>query len=148
MPFSQKSSTQLRRLRPTAKTLPQKGTMKFPVASTKWATLIDQQGHHSTKWERVWNGNLSLSHLNTTGNTGWPKLVESDSVRAVPIRSRSLNSTQGRLVMSSAVGIQSDLSTTYKSEVTMTKAVNRKEDKWEKGEVRQRATLPFPPPTP
>ena len=142
MPFSQKGITQLRRLRPTAKTLPQKGTMKFPVASTKWATLIDQQGHHSTKWERVWNGNLSLSHLNSTGNTGWPKLVESDSVRAVPIWSRSLNSTQGRLVMSSAVGIQSDLSTTYKSEVTMTKAVNRKEDKWEKGEVRQRLYIP------
>ncbi|MBT6726547.1 MAG: hypothetical protein HN867_10285 [Deltaproteobacteria bacterium] len=69
---------------------------------------------------------------------GWPKLVESDSVRAVPIWLRSLNSTQGRLVMSSTVGIQSDLSTTYKSEVTMTKAVNCKGGKWEKGEVRQR----------
>ena len=90
----------------------------------------------------VRNGNLSLLHLNSTGNMGWPKLVESDSVRAVPIWSRSLNSTQGRLVMSSAVGIQSDLSTTYKSEVTMTKAVNRKEDKWEKGEVRQRLYIP------
>ena len=88
------------------------------------------------------NGNLSLSHLNSTGNTGWPKLVESDSVRAVPIWSRSLNSTQGRLVMSSAVGSQSDLSTTYKSEATMTKAVNCKEDKWEKGEVRQRLYIP------
>ena len=142
MPFSQKSLTQLRRLRPTAKTLPQKGTMKFPVIPNEVGILIDQQGHHSTKWERVWNGNLSLSYLNLTGNTGWPKLVESDSVRAVPIWSRSLNSTQGRLVMSSAVGIQSDLSTTYKSEVTMTKAVNRKEDKWEKGEVRQRFYIP------
>ena len=91
---------------------------------------------------KVQNGNLSLSHLNSTGNTGWPKLVESDSVRAVPIWSRSLKSTQGRLVMSSAVGIQSDLSTTYKSEVTMTKAVNRKEDKWEKGEVRQHLYIP------
>ena len=56
---------------------------------------------------------------------GWPKLVESDSVRAVPIWLRSLNITQGRLVMSSAVGIQSDLSATYKFEVTMTKAINR-----------------------
>ena len=90
----------------------------------------------------VRNGNLSLLHLNSTGNMGWPKLVESDSVRAVPIWSRSLNSTQGRLVMSSAVGRKSDLSTTYKSEVTMTKAVNRKEDKWEKGEVRQRLYIP------
>ena len=142
MPFSQKSLTQVRRLRPAAETLLQKGTMKFPVIPNEVGILIDQQGHHSTKWERVWNGNLSLSHLNTTGNTGWPKLVESDSVRAVPIRSRSLNSTQGRLVMSSAVGIQSDLSTTYKSEVTMTKAVNRKEDKWEKGEVGQRLYIP------
>ena len=33
---------------------------------------------------KVRNGNLSLSHLNSIGNTGWPKLVESDSVRAVP----------------------------------------------------------------
>ena len=90
----------------------------------------------------VRNGNLSLLHLNSTGNTGWPKLVGSDSVRAVPIWSRSLNSTQGRLVMSTAAGIQSGLSTTYKSEVTMTKAVNRKEDKWEKGEVRQRLYIP------
>ena len=90
----------------------------------------------------VQNGNLSLLHLNSTGNMGWPKLVESDSVLAVPIWSRSLNSTQGQLVMSSAVGSQSDLSTTYKSEVTMTKAVNRKEDKWEKGEVRQRLYIP------
>ena len=90
----------------------------------------------------VRNGNLSLSQLNSIGNTGWPKLVESDSVRAVPIRSRSLNSTQGRLVMSTAVGSQSDLSITYKSEVTMTKAVNCKEDKWEKGEVRQRLYIP------
>ena len=73
----------------------------------------------------------------STGNMGWPKLVGSDSVREVPIWSRSLNITQGRLVMSSAVGIQSDLSTTYKSEVTMTKAVNCKEDKWEKGEGSQ-----------
>ena len=89
----------------------------------------------------VRNGNLSLLHLNSTGNMGWPKLVESDSVRAVPIWSRSLNSTQGRLVMSSAVGSQSDLSTTYKSEATMTKAVNCKEDKWEKGEVRQRFNI-------
>ena len=40
--------------------------------------------------------------------------------------------------MSSAVGIQSGLSTTYKSEATMTKAVNREVDKREKGEVRQR----------
>ena len=90
----------------------------------------------------VRNGNLSLLHLNSTGNMGWPKLVESDSVRAVPIWSRSLNSTQGRLVMSSAVGSQSDLSTTYKSEATMTKAVNCKEGKWEKGEVRQRLYIP------
>ena len=87
------------------------------------------------------NGNLSLLHLNSTGNTGWPKLVESDLVRAVPIWSRSLNSTQGRLVMSSAVGIQSDLSTTYKSEVTRTKAANREGGKWEKGEVRQRFNI-------
>ena len=65
-------------------------------------------------------------------------MVESDSVRAVPIWSRSLNSTQGRLVMSTAAGIQSGLSTMYKSEVTMTKAVNREGGKWEKGEVRQR----------
>ena len=43
--------------------------------------------------------------------------------------------------MSSAVGRKSDLSTAYKSEVTMTKAVNRKEDKWEKGEVRQRFNI-------
>jgi len=91
---------------------------------------------------KVRNGNLSLSHLNSTGNTGWPKLVESDSVRAVPIWSRSLNSTQGRLVMSTAAGIQSGLSTTYKSEVTMTKAVNREGGKWEKGEVRQRLYIP------
>ena len=88
------------------------------------------------------NGNLSLSHLNSTGNTGWPKLIVSDSVRAVPIWLRSLNSTQCRLVMSSAVGIQSDLSATYKSEVTMTKAVNREGGKWEKGEVRQRLYIP------
>ena len=142
MPFSQKSLTQVRRLRPAAETLLQKGTMKFSVALSKGATLIDQQGHHSTKWERVWNGNLSLSHLNSTGNTGWPKLVESDSVRAVPIWSRSLNSTQGRLVMSSAVGIQSGLSTTYKSEATTTKAVNREGGMWEKGEVRQRLYIP------
>ena len=92
-------------------------------------------------WVKVRNGNLSLSHLNSTGNTGWPKLVESDSVRVVPIRSRSLNSTQGRLVMSSAVGSQSDLSITYKSEVTMTKAVNCEGGKWEKGEVRQRFNI-------
>lgn len=90
---------------------------------------------------KVRNGNLSLTHLNSTGNTGWPKLVGSDSVREVPIWSLSLNSTQGRLVMSSAVGIQSDLSTTYKSEATMTKAVNREGDKWEKGEVRQRFNI-------
>ena len=83
-----------------------------------------------------------MSHLNSIGNTGWPKLVESDLVRVVPIWSRSLNSTQGRLVMSAAVGIQSDLSTTYKSEVTMTKAFNRKEDKWEKGEAGQRNYIP------
>jgi len=43
--------------------------------------------------------------------------------------------------MSLAVGIQSDLSTTYKSEVTMMKAVNREGDKWEKGEVRQRFNI-------
>ena len=43
--------------------------------------------------------------------------------------------------MSSAVGIQSGLSTTYKSEVTMTKAVNREGGKWEKGEVRQRFNI-------
>ena len=92
--------------------------------------------------DKVWNGNLSLSHLNSTGNTGWPKLVESDLVRAVPIWSRSLNSTQGRLVMSSAAGIQSGLSTTYKSEATMTKAVNREGGEWEKGEVRQRLYIP------
>jgi len=90
---------------------------------------------------KVRNGNLSLLHLNSTGNTGWPKLVGSDLVREVPIWSRSLNSTQGRLVMSLAVGIQSDLSTTYKSEVTMMKAVNREGDKWEKGEVRQRFNI-------
>jgi len=40
--------------------------------------------------------------------------------------------------MDSAVGIQSDLSTTYKSEATITKAVNREVSEWEKGEVRQR----------
>jgi len=105
------------------------------------ATLIDQQEHHNTMWGKVRNGNLNLSHLNSTGNTGWPKLVESDSVRAVPIWSRSLNSTQGRLVMSTAAGVQSGLSTTYKSEVTMTKAVNREGGKWEKGEVRQRFNI-------
>ena len=105
------------------------------------AILIDQQEHHNTMWEKVRNGNLSLSHLNSTGNTGWPKLVGSDSVREVPIWSRSLNSTQGRLVMSSAVGIQSGLSTAYKSEVTMTKAGNRESVKWEKGEVRQRFNI-------
>ena len=43
--------------------------------------------------------------------------------------------------MSSAFGIQSGLSTTYKSEVTMTKAVNREGGKWEKGEVRQRFNI-------
>ena len=91
---------------------------------------------------KVQNGNLSLSHLNSTGNTGWPKLVESDLVRVVPIWSRSLNSTQGRLVMSTAAGIQSGLSTTYKSEVTTTKTVNREGDMWEKGEVRQRLYIP------
>ena len=91
---------------------------------------------------KVRNGNLSLSHLNSAGNRGWPKLVESDSVRAVPIWSRSLNSTQGRLVMSSAAVIQSGLSTTYKFEATMTKAVNPEDDKWEKGEVRQRLYIP------
>jgi hypothetical protein len=90
---------------------------------------------------KVRNGNLSLLHLNSTGNTGWPKLVGSDSVREVPIWSRSLNSTQGRLVMSSAVGIQSGLSTAYKSKVTMTKAGNRESVKWEKGEVRQRFNI-------
>ena len=79
-----------------------------------------------------------MSYLYSTRNMGWPKLVESDLVRVAPIWLRSLNSTQGRLVMSSTVGIQSDLSTTYKSEVTMTKAVNCKGGKWEKGEVRQR----------
>lgn len=105
------------------------------------ATLIDQQEHHNTMWRKIRNGNLSLLHLNSTGNTGWPKLVESDSVRAVPIWSRSLNSTQGRLVMSSAVGIRSDLSTTYKSEATRTKAVIREGGKWEKGEVRQRFNI-------
>ena len=72
---------------------------------------------------------------------GWPKLVESDSVRAVPIWLRSLNITQGRLVMSSAVGIQSGLSTAYKSKVTMTKTVNREIGKWENGEVRQRFNI-------
>ena len=100
--------------------------------------LIDQQEHHYNRWIKVWNGNLSLSYLDSTGNTGWPKLVESDSVRAVPIWSRSLNSAQGRLVMSSAAGNQSGLSTTYKSEATKTKAVSREVGKWEKGEVRQR----------
>ena len=44
--------------------------------------------------------------------------------------------------MSTAVGIQSDLSTTYKSEVTRTKAANREDGKWEKGEVRQRLYIP------
>ena len=82
---------------------------------------------------KVRNGNLSLLHLNSTGNTGWPKLVGSDLVREVPIWSRSLNSTQGRLVMSSAVGSQSDLSTTYKSEATMTKAVNCRKTRGRRG---------------
>ena len=44
--------------------------------------------------------------------------------------------------MSTVAGIQSGLSTTYKSEVTMTKAVNREGGKWEKGEVRQRLYIP------
>jgi len=44
--------------------------------------------------------------------------------------------------MSSAAGVQSGLSTTYKSEVTMTKAVNREGGEWEKGEVRQRLYIP------
>ena len=43
--------------------------------------------------------------------------------------------------MDSAVGNQSDLSTTYKSEETMTKAVNREVGKWEKGEVGQHLNL-------
>ena len=43
--------------------------------------------------------------------------------------------------MSTAVGIQSDLSATYKSEATMTKAANRERGKWEKGEVRQRLNI-------
>ena len=43
--------------------------------------------------------------------------------------------------MDSAVGNQSDLSTTYKSEVTMTNAVSREVGKWEKGEVRQRFNI-------
>jgi len=104
-------------------------------------TLIDQQGRHYTKWITIRNGDLSLSHLNSIGNTGWPKLAGSDLVRSVPIWSRSPNSTQGRLVMSSAAGIQSGLSTTYKSEVTKTKAVNREVGKWEKGEVGQHLNL-------
>jgi hypothetical protein len=69
---------------------------------------------------------------------GWPKLVESDLVRVAPIWLRSLNSTQGRLVMSSAVGNQPDLSTMHKPRATKAKAANREGGKWEKGEVRQR----------
>jgi hypothetical protein len=39
--------------------------------------------------------------------------------------------------MRSAIGNQSDLSTTYKPKVTKAKSANREESKWEKGEVSQ-----------
>jgi hypothetical protein len=68
---------------------------------------------------------------------GWPEAGESDLVRATPVWSQSLNSTQCRPVMGSAVSNQPDLSTTYKPEVTKVKTVNREVGKWEKGEVRQ-----------
>jgi len=42
--------------------------------------------------------------------------------------------------MGSAVSNQPDLSTTYKPEATMVKAVNCEVGKWEKGEVRQHLT--------
>ena len=129
------------------------------IAPCGWGPVADRDGLSAPKLQyaqrsdrptgtpqyyvgKVRNGNLSLSHLSSTGNTGWPKLVGSDSVREVPIWSRSLNSTQGRLVMSSTVGIQSDLSTTYKPKVTMVKMANREECKWEKGEVRQHLKIP------
>ena len=60
-----------------------------------------------------WEPNSVVSGLNW--KQGWPKLAGSDKVRSVPIRSQSLNSTQGRLVMSTAAGIQSSIPTTYKS---------------------------------
>ena len=42
------------------------------------ATLIDQKERHYHMWIKVWNGNLILSYLYPTGNTGWPKLAGSD----------------------------------------------------------------------
>ena len=42
------------------------------------------------------------------------------------------------LVMGTAIGNQSGLSTTYKLKEIEAKAVNREVNKWEKGEVRQR----------
>ena len=44
--------------------------------------------------------------------------------------------------MITAAGVQSVLSTTYKYKATKTKAVNREGGEWEKGEVRQRLTIP------
>ena len=47
------------------------------------------------------------------------------------------NSTQSRLVTSSAIGNQPDLSTTYKPGATEAKTAYREGSKWEKVEVSQ-----------